>query len=88
MNENNNLDWYYWVISQLLAKVVLLLVLMLNNLCISSFKCTPVFVEVEFYNFEIWVANNLQNLEMDRKSPLGHQDGAGQGGFDDQVSDC
>ena len=44
-------------------------------------------VEVEFYNFEAWAVNNLQNQEMGSKSLLGYQDGAGQGGFDGQVSD-
>ena len=44
-------------------------------------------VEVEFYNFEDWAANNLQNQEIGRKSPLGHRGGAGQGGSDGQVSD-
>ena len=44
-------------------------------------------VEVKCYNFELWIANNLQNQEMGRKSPLGHRDGAGQGDSDGQVSD-
>ena len=42
-------------------------------------KVRLVSVEVEFYNFEFWVANNLQNQEMDCKSPLGHRGGASQG---------
>ena len=42
---------------------------------------------MEFYNFELWAANNLQNQEMGRKSPLGHQGGADQGDYDGQVSD-
>ena len=45
-------------------------------------------VEVEFYNFEFWAANNLQNQEMGHKSLLGHHSGADQGGSDSQVSDC
>ena len=44
-------------------------------------------VEVEFYNFEDWAANNLQNQEIGRKSPLGHRGGAGLRGSDGQVSD-
>ena len=44
-------------------------------------------VEVEFYNFEDWATNNLQNQEVGRKSPLGHRGDAGQEGFDGQVSD-
>ena len=34
-------------------------------------------VEVEFYNFEFWATNNLQNQEKGHKSPLGHRVGAG-----------
>ena len=45
-------------------------------------------VEVEFYNFEFWAANNLQNQEEGRKSPLGYRGGAGQGGSNGQVSIC
>ena len=45
-------------------------------------------VEVEFYNFEFWVANNLQNQENGRSSPMGHQGGVGQGGSDGQVNVC
>ena len=41
---------------------------------------------MEFYNFELWAANNSQNQEEGRKSPLGHRGGAGQGGSDGQVS--
>ena len=44
-------------------------------------------VEVEFYNFKVWATNNLQNQEMDCKSPLGHCGGASQGGSDGQVND-
>ena len=40
-------------------------------------------VEVEFYNFEVWTANNLQNQETDRKRSLGHRSGVGQGDSDD-----
>ena len=45
-------------------------------------------VEVEFYNFEFWAANNLQNQEMGCKSPLGHWGGLVQEGFDGQIGDC
>ena len=44
-------------------------------------------VEVEFYNFEFWTANNLQNEEIGCKSLLGHRGGASQRGFDGQISD-
>ena len=44
-------------------------------------------VEVAFYKFEFWATNSLQNQEIGRKSSLGHQGGAGQGGSDSQVSD-
>ena len=44
-------------------------------------------IEVEFYNFKDWVANKLQNQEIGRKCLLGHRGGAGQGGFEGQVSD-
>ena len=44
-------------------------------------------VEVKFYNFEVWAANNLQNQKMGRKSPLGHWGSAIQWGSDSQVSD-
>ena len=47
-----------------------------------------IIVEVEFYNFEFWAANNLQNQDKGRKSPLGHWGGADQGCSDDQVSVC
>ena len=33
-------------------------------------------VKVEFYNFEFWAANNLQNQEKGCKSALGHRGGA------------
>ena len=45
-------------------------------------------LEVEFYKFEFWAANNLQNQDMGCKSLLGHRGGVGQGDFDDQISDC
>ena len=37
---------------------------------------------MRFYNVEDWAANNLQNQEISRKSPLGHRGGADQGGSD------
>ena len=42
---------------------------------------------MEFYNFEVWATNKMQNQETDRKSSLGHRGGAGQRGSDGQVSD-
>ena len=45
-------------------------------------------VEMEFYNFEFWAANNLQNQKKGRRSPLGHRGGAGQRGSGDQVNVC